>query len=183
MKLTRDFISLRLADKVTFKPTTPVDQKEKVSLTPPPPPTHQPRYVERNREGPYNREESVEEEPNQDRPEQQNSASEERVFVPQVSPLHDPNAKPNSSLRVTSAAKDDLETRTYEVKGLPKHLDELEQLFYWMETLGHAGHSAKAEVFVDGDGNASLSFEGLTAGPPEIDEEAVDGPELRVDIS
>lgn len=53
------------------------------------------------------------------------------------------------------------ETRTYEIKGTQEQLDNLEGLFWWIQSLGHLGHSATAELWVDGDGSARLSFEGL----------------------
>lgn len=64
------------------------------------------------------------------------------------------------------------ETRSYEVSGKVRQLDNLEKLFKWVEYCGSVGHSGSATIFVDGDGAARLKFTGVDAELPDVDDDA-----------
>lgn len=50
------------------------------------------------------------------------------------------------------------ETRRYKVTADPEHLDQIEQLFWWVNST-HSGHSGSAKIYVDGDGAARVGIE------------------------
>jgi hypothetical protein len=79
-------------------------------------------------------------------------------------------------------AAQDSETRQYEIKAPPDQLDELEKLFAWVEFCSKAGHSASADVFVDGDGAASFEFGGLQTEYKGEDENSGKDPELHIGL-
>jgi len=86
----------------------------------------------------------------------------------------------------TRIALIETETREYEIEGSPDQLDELEVLLDWIGYLGSVGHTATAEVSVDGDGKANLkvvkpelkSVEGHSG----YNADAYDKPELSIGI-
>jgi len=82
-------------------------------------------------------------------------------------------------------AAEETEKRQYTIEGPPDQLDELETLLDWIHKLSSWGHSASAEIFVDGDGAAKLKIEGLFVNMeehPDYKENAWDKPELSLGI-
>ena len=61
-----------------------------------------------------------------------------------------------SALVEKLTGKSEYETRTYEIEARPDHLDQLEELFAWMN-MTSGGHSGSALLYVDGDGAARLT--------------------------
>ena len=64
------------------------------------------------------------------------------------------NQEKNVAIPITNKR----ETRIYKIEGLHRQLNELEQIFSFIEYLGVIGHSSGFRVFVDGDGAARLRF-------------------------
>lgn len=77
----------------------------------------------------------------------------------------------------------DTETREYLIDGSPDQLDQLEALFDWVTKLCSWGHSASAEVHVDGDGSGNIRVEGHKIDMEEHDNYNEQGePELSIGI-
>lgn len=81
-------------------------------------------------------------------------------------------------------AQDGKETRSYSIEALSSQLNQLEQLFAWMNYLGSAGHSASAQIFVDGDGSARplIKRDGKRLKAKNPPESVSDGVELRISL-
>jgi len=75
------------------------------------------------------------------------------------------------------------ETRTYHITSRPDHLDQIEQLFAWMNST-RAGHSGSAEIGIDGDGAARVEIEReggeLKKPDEEVEPRSGRGPEYKV---
>ena len=64
----------------------------------------------------------------------------------------------NPLIRKLSEDGTEKESRTYTIRARPEHLDQIEQLFRWMNSTA-SGHSGTAQISIDGDGAARVNVE------------------------
>ena len=91
----------------------------------------------------------------------------------------------NSLIRQVLGEARESETRTYRVTAHPKHLDQIEELFWWMNST-RSGHSGSAKIYIDGDGAARVEIkktDGELKKPDQEPESKCNGkPEFEVGL-
>jgi hypothetical protein len=97
-------------------------------------------------------------------------------------PYHGEAPCPQCGVKSRQASLPEKETRIYKLTAIPEHLNQIEKLLGWLRYCGNVGHSATAEVYIDGDGRARLDID-TDRELSEPTEEELDNsgdPEIRV---